>query len=395
MDSACAQHVVRNWSLFRNYAEKSISVGTATCGSLDALGSGDVEFRYLFRDQYVIFTLRDCLYVPAAPMNLLSVATLLERGIYSPGGIMKIFYPDQHPKFPGLAFSATVTDHLSFLLLDFLPPVASSVPVAFSAQVSPPVAVPPPKSASKSFPSPSPSQASRRKLNSPPKEKLPLANLHHLVVDATLPSHIFSDRSLFTTYIPSRRIHWNVFGTDITIEDTGDVHVRVVVSGKLILFRFRNSWHVPSLPHHFLSASRAISLGNQIMFAGHSPQMIFSHKRHLVEPNFPKYMPFKQVDAFLVLEFDIPTQVSLSPLPTSTTTQPTAQVVPSFSLQALSSYLPFAGLAFNPSPTPQPHADVVPDTNVVVTSVLHGGEDQFTSGKLISAIGGQHLYRDL
>ena len=83
------------------------------------------------------------------------------------------------------------------------------------------------------------------------------------------------------------------------------------------------------------------------MFAGHSPRMIFSHKRHLVEPNFPKYMPFKQVDAFLVLEFDIPTQVSLSPLPTSTTTQPTAQVVPSFSLQASSSYLPFAGLAFN------------------------------------------------
>ena len=74
-----------------------------------------------------------------------------------------------------------------------------------------------------------------------------------------------------------------------------------------------------------------------------------------------KYMPFKQVDYFLILEFNIPTQVSLSPLPTSTTTQPTTvQTVPSFSLQASSSYHPaFAGLSINqglpqaPSPTPQ------------------------------------------
>jgi hypothetical protein len=157
LDSGCTRHVVRDRTLFRDYAEKSITVGTATCGSLDALGSGDVEFRYPFRDRHVIFTLRGCLYAPTAPTNLLSVGTLLERGmscIYSPDGITEVFFPDQHPKFPGLAFSATVANHLSFLFLAFIPPVASSVPAAFSARVSPlvgravPVAVSPSRTTS-------------------------------------------------------------------------------------------------------------------------------------------------------------------------------------------------------------------------------------------------------
>ena len=380
------RHVVRDRTLFHDYAdlERSISVGTATCGSLDALGSGDVEFRYPFGDIHVIFTLRDCLYAPMAPTNILSVGTLVERGmscLFSPGGITKAFYPADHPKFPNLTFSATVVNRLSFLFLDFIPPVAKSVPqaVAFSARVSPPVTVA--VSPSQSLPSSSPSQASRRQPNSPPRKKLPFTNPHYLIIDSTLSSHIFRDRSLFTTYIPSRRLHQNIFGTEIIIEGTGDVHVHVVVSGQSILFRFRDSWHVPSSPHHFLSASKAISLGNQIMFAGRSPRMIFSHKKRLLEPKFPKYMPFKQVDHFLVLEFKIPTQVSLSPLPTSTstttTTQPTTQSLPSFSLQASSSCLPFAGLAFNKNllPTPRPVVEVVPTTSAVVASGSHGGAD--------------------
>lgn len=110
---------------------------------------------------------------------------------------------------------------------------------------------------------------------------------HYLIVDTTLPSHIFNDRSLFTTYVPSRRLHRTVFGTDIVIEGIGDVHVRVVVSGKSILFRFRDSWHVPSSQHHFLSCSTVNSLGNQIMLAGHSPRMIFSHQNVLSTRIFP------------------------------------------------------------------------------------------------------------
>ena len=315
LDSGCTRHVVRDRALFHDFAEKSVSVGTATYGSLDALGSGDVEFRYPFGDRNVIFTLCDCLYAPTAPVNLLSVGTLVERGmscLFSPGGIMKAFYPENHHKLPGLTISATVVNRLSFLFLDFIPPVASYVPVAFSAWVSPPVTVPPSHSAS--LPSSNSPLSFHRKHNSPPKksQKPLFSNPNYLVVDATLPSHIFSDCSLFTTYIPSRQIHRNVFSTDIIIEGTGDVHVRVIVSGRSILFHFRDSWHVPSSPYHFFSCSTVVSLGHQVMIAGHSPRMIFCHKRRLVVPDLPKYIPFTRLGALTVLKFEIPSMGSIS-----------------------------------------------------------------------------------
>lgn len=376
LDSGCTSHVVRDQALFRDYAEKAISVDTATCGSLVALGSGDVEFRYPFGDRFVIFTLRGCLYAPTAPMNLLSVGTLVERGmscLFSPGGIMKVFYPDHHPKFPGLAFSATVINRLSYLLLDFIPPAASSAS-AFPARVSLPVAVPLSHSVFLPSSSSSSSPSSLRKPNSPQAPKKPsFSNQHYLVIDTTLPSHIFSDRSLFTTYVPSHKLHRTAFGTDIIIEGIGDVHIRVVVSGKSILFRFQDSWHVPSSPHHFLSASTAISLGNQIMIAGRSPRMIFSHTRRLVEPKFPKYMPFTRLDHFIVLKFDIPVQVSASP-PLST------QPVPSLLLNALSSYdhpQAFAGLFVIQSPSPSASTLVDLDAPVDWDThlALNGGAD--------------------
>ena len=136
LDSGCTHHIIRDRLLFRNYLPKSISVGTANCGSLDALGSGDVEFRYPFGDRFIIFTLRGCLYAPTAPINLLSVGALVERGmscLFSPGGITKVFFPVDHPKFPGLAFSAAVSHRLSFLHLVFLPLAASPAPIALPA----------------------------------------------------------------------------------------------------------------------------------------------------------------------------------------------------------------------------------------------------------------------
>jgi hypothetical protein len=191
-----------------------------------------------------------------------------------------------------------------------------------------------------------------RKPTSLPKTKPPHANPHYLVVDTTIPFHIFSDRSLFTTYVPSRKLYRTVFGTDIIIEGIGDVHVRVVVRGTSIMFRFRDAWHIPSSPHHFLSCSTLVSLGHQVMIAGCSPRMIYSHKRRLVEPTLPKYIPFTRVDGLIILKFNIPV---LSPQPASPTTQSTTDTA--LSLPA-SLYYPFAGLSFNQnllsSPTP-PH----------------------------------------
>ena len=204
---------------------------------------------------------------------------------------------------------------------------------------------------SKSMNSKASGSSSHCKANSLSKPKL-LMPEHYLVVDSTLPSHVFSNRSLFTTYVPSRQLYQTVFDTDIVIEGVGDIHIRVVVSGKSILFRFCDSWHVPSSHHQFLSCLKVISLGNQIMIAGHSPWMIFSHQKCLVDPNLMKYVPFIQINSFITPKFDLPV---ISPQPASSTTQPTTQ--PVFSLQA-SDVQAWAQSSEEPKPSPSPQSRV-------------------------------------
>ena len=123
LDSGCTHHIIRDRDLFYNYIDKEISVGTANCGSLEALGTGDVDFRCLYGDRNIVFTLRGCLFAPTAPINLLSVGALVERGmscLFSPGGITKVFFPKDHTLLPGFTFRAKVSNRLSFLKLDFI-----------------------------------------------------------------------------------------------------------------------------------------------------------------------------------------------------------------------------------------------------------------------------------
>ena len=95
-----------------------------------------------------------------------------------------------------------------------------------------------------------------------------------------LKTYLFDDRSLFTMYCSVSQASPDcLWYLSIIIEGIGDVHC-VVVGGKSILFRFWDPWHVQVLssPHHFLSSSTALSLGQQVMLAGRSPRMIYSHK---------------------------------------------------------------------------------------------------------------------
>ena len=142
LDSGCMHHIVRDRSLFHNYSSRHISVGTANCCSLQALGTGGVEFKYPFGNRHVVFTFCNCLYAPSAPINLLLVGALVERGfhcLFSPGGITKVFYPDNHPRLPGLTLPAVVINRLLFFKLDFLSPALSTAPVVLPALVSSPL----------------------------------------------------------------------------------------------------------------------------------------------------------------------------------------------------------------------------------------------------------------
>ena len=84
LDLGCTHHIIQDHSLFSNYVSKPISVGMANCGSLQALGTGDVSFHSPYGEHTVLFTLHGCLHAPDAPINLLSVGSLVEHGMSAP-----------------------------------------------------------------------------------------------------------------------------------------------------------------------------------------------------------------------------------------------------------------------------------------------------------------------
>ena len=154
LDSGCTNHIIRDLSLFHTYVSQEVSIGTANCGLLNAIETGDVKFRFSFGNKNVVFTLCGCLYAPCALINLLSMGALVEQGfncLFSPGGITNLFYLDSHPHLPGLTLPATVLNHLSFFNLSF---ISLSLPssVAFPAQVLPSSSVSVSPSTISSFP---------------------------------------------------------------------------------------------------------------------------------------------------------------------------------------------------------------------------------------------------
>ena len=197
------------------------------------------------------------------------------------------------------------------------------------------------------------SESSRNKANSIPKAN-PLAASRpvqsYVVIDVTLPSHIINDRSLFTMYIPGRKVCCTDFGHDIMIRGTGDAHIWVFAAGQYICFCMRICWHIPSSPHHFLSCTTVTSSGYQVMIATRTPRMLFPNNCCLAEPRLPKYVPLTKIDGYWVLNFEFPAPGFISSQLLSTTTQTAAQ--DAISLHTLTP--PFASLAFHQSLLPLP-----------------------------------------
>jgi hypothetical protein len=112
LDSGCTDHIITDRKLFHTYdTSGAVDIGTANCGSLSAVASGDVVFRVPFGDRFVLFTLRRCLHAPDAPINLLSVGALNEGRLtvtFVPEGPTTISYPDSDPVLPGFAMKAPV-----------------------------------------------------------------------------------------------------------------------------------------------------------------------------------------------------------------------------------------------------------------------------------------------
>jgi hypothetical protein len=121
-------------------------------GLLEALAGGDMSFCIPYHDQHgqvqqILFTLRNCLYAPDAPVNLISVGALNEQDLvvtFNPGTSMELSLPPDDLDLPGFTFHATVIQRLSLFHYDFVLPDDDLLkPTDFSA-ISFPNVVPSP-----------------------------------------------------------------------------------------------------------------------------------------------------------------------------------------------------------------------------------------------------------
>jgi transposase InsO family protein len=81
LDSACSKHIICDKSYFSKFTEKATMVNWGNASKLRSNGYGDVRIR--FSDTKKEATLHDCLFVPEFGVNLISMATLDQKGFSS------------------------------------------------------------------------------------------------------------------------------------------------------------------------------------------------------------------------------------------------------------------------------------------------------------------------
>ena len=131
LDSGCTHHIFRDRALFWEYdTTQAVPVKTANCGFLSTLARGTVRFRVTSGGRSVVFILKDCLHAPEAPINLISVGALNEKGAIFTFGPDRttISFPATHPLLPNFSFDAVPFRRLSFLNCAFILPTPSPTP---------------------------------------------------------------------------------------------------------------------------------------------------------------------------------------------------------------------------------------------------------------------------
>ena len=105
--------------------QKELSVTTANCGSLVAMGMGTVTMAIHLAGRTVELTPQNCLHAPDVPVNLFSVGELQENGFrihFEPGTnspYTHIIFPTSHATLPNFSLKAEFIHRLSFISCDF------------------------------------------------------------------------------------------------------------------------------------------------------------------------------------------------------------------------------------------------------------------------------------
>jgi hypothetical protein len=133
--------MVKDRSLFWDFDDSDasrVAVRTANCGEFVTHGRGMVKFEVRVGEKNIVLCLRDCLYSPELPINLMSVGAVAEKGvdvIYS-AGLCRLVFPVAHPELGGYTLHTTMVGRLAFMWCRFLCPPALSFPIPVIEQLA-------------------------------------------------------------------------------------------------------------------------------------------------------------------------------------------------------------------------------------------------------------------
>ncbi|KAJ3566024.1 hypothetical protein NP233_g7264 [Leucocoprinus birnbaumii] len=118
LDPGSTHHIFRQRAFFNEIDfSKRLSMTMANSSSLQTLGTGSVTIRFKGPNTVFDITLKNCLYAPSAPINLISVGSLNDKGIdfISNDKGVYLHYRDTHPKLPGLTIKAFKRGRLPYI----------------------------------------------------------------------------------------------------------------------------------------------------------------------------------------------------------------------------------------------------------------------------------------
>jgi len=125
LNSGCMTHIVKYRAYFWTYHTSAVTtVSTANCGTLLTLARGEVCFRITAGGTQQTIYLRDCLYAPDVPINLLSVGSMQEKHVKTifNYGMTIIHLPFHSLRDKGGVIDTAIIHCLSFLKYEFIAP---------------------------------------------------------------------------------------------------------------------------------------------------------------------------------------------------------------------------------------------------------------------------------
>lgn len=196
------------------------------------------------------------------------------------------------------------------------------------------------------------------KLSTPSQKTAPQVPDPVLLLSSTAGSHLFRDRSVFSSYSPHKQTLTTISSNTVEAVGRGDVHVRIFAEKQSFTLWLRDCRHAPDLNVDILSISRLIDNNYQVMLTTRGSRIIPSFKARQGITSTPKYFPLTRNKGQFFLKFE-----SILPDPSTSLPSANVSIIPTSSI-VKNSFTAHTSHHPNPSsrsPSPSEYSNHDPD----------------------------------